>query len=309
LPRDVYARRRLVAVAVAGLLAVAIVAVFDQYDPFDVRLRPAPPDRAAALVVGALRPLGRAISHALVGDQLPSGQRQRAAVARFARLGLPLFCGGTKGRYVALTFDDGPSVLSPQFADLLREFGVRATFFLIGRNVSQDPAAPRVDLQLGEVGDHTFSHPNITQLSTRDLTFEILHTRRLLAQATGGAITLFRPPYEARNPASDLFVHRHGLLQVLWDVDTRDSIGAYPAAIIQHAVAGLAPGNIILMHETYTRTLLALHTILPELRRRNLQPVTIPELLALDPPSEAQLRAGFQGCPNAPLNVNGGAGA
>src|SRR6266516_1306325 len=124
-------------------------------------------------------------------------------------------------------------------------------------------------------------------------------SRQLLERATGTPITLFRPPYGARNAAVDAEARRLGLLQVTWNVDTQDSEGASAAGIQQLAAEGIRPGAIILMHENKPETLAALPRILRTLQRRGYRSVTIPELLALNPPSDQQVRAGFQGCVDA----------
>jgi peptidoglycan/xylan/chitin deacetylase (PgdA/CDA1 family) len=89
---------------------------------------------------------------------------------------------------------------------------------------------------------------------------------------------------------------RLGLLEVLWSVDSRDSLGANWAQIIQLVEAGLRPGAIVELHENRGQTIRALTTLLPYLHRRHLRSVSIPELLASDPPSLAQLRRGSFGC-------------
>jgi peptidoglycan/xylan/chitin deacetylase (PgdA/CDA1 family) len=86
------------------------------------------------------------------------------------------------------------------------------------------------------------------------------------------------------------------LLEILWSDDSADSLGATWAGIIRNVEAGLRPGEIILMHENRGQTIRALTTLLPELRRRHLRSVSLPELFASDPPSAAQVREGSRGC-------------
>jgi peptidoglycan-N-acetylglucosamine deacetylase len=91
-------------------------------------------------------------------------------------------------------------------------------------------------------------------------------------------VTLFRPPYGARNAHVDAQAHKQGMLEVLWDVDTRDSDRATPATILANARRGLRPGSIILMHEDAT-TVQVLPQILHSLRAHGLEAVTIPQLV------------------------------
>jgi len=85
---------------------------------------------------------------------------------------------------------------------------------------------------------------------------------------------------------------RLGMLEVLWSVDSRDSLGASWREVIRNVEVGMRPGAILLMHENRGQTLRALPTVLATLRRHHLRSVSLPELLATDPPSVAQLREG-----------------
>jgi peptidoglycan/xylan/chitin deacetylase (PgdA/CDA1 family) len=91
-------------------------------------------------------------------------------------------------------------------------------------------------------------------------------------------------------------VHRMGMVGVLWDVDSRDSAGAGSEEITANATEGMRPGAIILMHETYDRSLSALPNVLQAARQKGIRLVSVPELLALDPPPEALVRAGPDAC-------------
>ena len=89
-----------------------------------------------------------------------------------------------------------------------------------------------------------------------------MSTRQLLERVTGAPVNMFRPPYGARDPALDAEVQRLGLLELTWNVDTQDAEGASAAGIEQLAGEGMRPGAIILMHETYARSLAALPQVL-----------------------------------------------
>jgi len=100
----------------------------------------------------------------------------------------------------------------------------------------------------------------------------------------------------AVNAITDRIAQRLGLLEILWSVDSGDSVGANWALIIREVEAELKPGMIILFHENRGQTIRALTTLLPDLRRAHLRSVSVPELLATDPPSLRQLREGINGC-------------
>jgi len=227
------------------------------------------------------------------GTALVSAARQQAAIKRLLRLGLPIYCAGGTGRYVALTFDDGPSVHTPQFLDVLRAAGARATFFIVGGNMvsSEFASYARDDTKLGTLGDHTWSHANLLALSETQAVSEIARAKRAIVDATHARVQLFRPPYAARNAAIARIAASYGLVQILWNVDSRDWTGQSADKTANIVLPNLKPGAIILMHDTRVNSVTALRDmILPALKVRGLKAVSLPELFALDPPSEAQLR-------------------
>ncbi len=156
---------------------------------------------------------------------------------------------------------------------------------------------PRHEEALGALGNHSFSHPVLPELPRADMESELERTQRAIERLARDPVRLFRPPYGARSPAVDARARELGLVTVLWTIDTRDSIDADHAAIHRHVREGLRPGAIVLMHENRGQTLRALRfRILPELERSGYRTVSIPELLALDPPTRQQLRRGLAGC-------------
>jgi peptidoglycan/xylan/chitin deacetylase (PgdA/CDA1 family) len=125
---------------------------------------------------------------------------------------------------------------------------------------------------------------------------QIADAQTLIERAADQPVVLFRPPYEGHTPAIDREVAALGMLEVLWNVDSGDSLGANYAGIERNVIAGLRPGSIVLMHENRGQTIRALPTIFAALARDHLRAVTVPELVAEDPPSLAQLRAGSRAC-------------
>jgi peptidoglycan/xylan/chitin deacetylase (PgdA/CDA1 family) len=203
-----------------------------------------------------------------------------AAVARLAHRGAKVYCGSAHGNQVALTFDDGPGPRTRAILRLLTRARVPATFFLIGELVTLHPTLPRLEVQLGmAIGDHTESHPDLTRLSGPQVKQQLSDARDAISAAAGAPVTLFRPPYGARDARVDAQARAQGLLEVLWDVDTRDSERAPAAKVAANARRGLRGGSIVLMHED-AATVQALPAILDSLRRRHLEAVTIPQLVA-----------------------------
>ncbi len=253
---------------------------------------------------------GRLVAVARTSSARALAQRGAAAEAaelsRLTALGLPIYCAGPRGNMVALTFDDGPGPYTRLMLRKLHQAHDRATFFVVGRNLGLIPGITHQERAIGAVGDHTFTHPLLTGLSLATADEEITRTKTALAQASGGPVRLFRPPYGGRNAAIDDMARRAGLLEILWTVDSADSLGANYAGIARNVIAGLRPGYIILMHENRGQTIRAMLQILPALARRHLRAVSVPELLARDPPSIAQVRAGGRGCGAHPTSLAGG---
>jgi peptidoglycan/xylan/chitin deacetylase (PgdA/CDA1 family) len=287
-------RRRAAAMAFAAALALVVVGIV-------VSSRSTSPSATRGSVARAtLPPIAGALGASLTRGRYAAGPAasaaQLAAVERLARYGLPLFCGGRSKRVVALTFDDGPGVYTRLAIRKLRQNHLRATFFLVGKEIRAFPGLARLEKPVGVAGDHTMTHPFLPALGQAEMVDEIAGAKGLIEQATGEPVVLFRPPYEGRTPAIDGEARALGMLEILWNVDSGDSVGAEYAGIEHNVLAGLHPGSIILMHENRGQTIRALPTIFRALQEDHLRAVTVPELVAQDPPSPAQLRAGGRGC-------------
>jgi len=224
-------------------------------------------------------------------------QREQAALRRFARRGQPVFCGGPK-RYAALTFDDGPGPYTALARRILRHRHVPATFFLVGRNVGPWAHQARAERRGGAaLGDHSWTHPLLPSLGDAAIDHEIGDTQRTIRRFTGHRVRLFRPPYGAHDARVDRTARRLGMVQILWNVDSRDSEGANYAEIARRVLRGIGPGAIVLMHENRGQTIRALKFhILPALRKRRIKLVTVPRLLAVNPPTKRQLSGRGERC-------------
>jgi peptidoglycan/xylan/chitin deacetylase (PgdA/CDA1 family) len=289
-------RRRGVLVAIALLVlagaGVAAVVVGSSGARSRNAARRAP--YAALHSRGSRRARGLGVDqHGAVGHL---SRRELAAVQRIARRGLPLFCGGRERRMVAMTFDDGPGPYTTQLLAKLRRHHLPATFFVVGKQIRAFPGLAQRDAALAAVGDHTLTHPYLPALARGAMVQQIAGAQTLIEREIGQRVVLFRPPYEGRTLAIEREVRALGMLEVLWSVDSRDSLGADYAGIDSNVLAGLRPGAIILMHENHGQTIRALPAIFAALRRHRLRAVTIPELVADDPPSAARLAARGAGC-------------
>ncbi|WP_273941219.1 polysaccharide deacetylase family protein [Kutzneria chonburiensis] len=173
--------------------------------------------------------------------------------------------------YVGLTFDDGPSdAHTPALLNALRQNGLRATVFNEGQYAAAYPAQVRAEAAAGMwIGNHSYTHPHMTQLSQAQMDSEITRTQQAIAAAGGGTPSLFRPPYGETNATLRTVEANHGLTQVIWDVDSQDWNGASVDAIVQ-ANARLTNGQVILMHEWPANTLAAIPRIARGLAGRGL---------------------------------------
>ena len=290
--REQRARRRRRRIGLGIALVVAASGVVFVLGGIDSHA-PARPQRV--LVAGSPVPLRRA--HRAAADGLSAAMAAgNIEIRRLVAIGLPLYCGGPHGREIGFTFDDGPGVYTHLALRKLGQAHERATFFDVGRSIEGWRGYVSRELGLAAIGDHTYTHPDLVALGPAEVTSELERTAQLIKAQSGERVDLWRPPYGASDRAVAPIARRLGLLETLWSVDSRDSLGANWAAIIKNVEAGLRPGAIILMHENRGQTIRALSALLPYLRRHHLRSVSIPELLATDRPSLAQLRRGWGGC-------------
>ena len=301
--RRAAARRRRRRRAIAGAVALAAVAVgagvaIAESGGGGGTNAPAPP-RAA-------KPPQPRAAHASPSSLASVGAAGTAEIDRLAKYGLPVYCGGTHGDEVAFTFDDGPGVYTHFALKKLTEAGERATFFVVGKSIDAWPGWLPKELKVAAIGDHSYHHPLLTALSPDEVRSELGTTKQKIEQDSGQRVDLFRPPYGGLDATVDGIAKSLGLLTIMWTMDSRDSLGADWNGIIQNVEAGLHPGSIILMHENRGQTIRALPAIFAAIAARHLQTVTIPQLVAEDPPSLAQLRAGVGGCPVRATRGNGG---
>ncbi|MFZ1993769.1 MAG: polysaccharide deacetylase family protein [Solirubrobacteraceae bacterium] len=229
-------------------------------------------------------------------------------IGRLAKLGLPVYCAGPRGRALAFTFDDGPGVYTHFAVDKLTRAHEQATFFVVGRSIEAWPGWLVRERRIGTLGDHTMTHADLLALPPSEVAAELASDKRLVERESGQPVDLFRPPYGGQDPAVNRIARRLGLLDIMWSMDSRDSLGANWEGIIRNVKSDLRPGAIILMHENRGQTIRALTTLLPILHRRGLRSVSLPELFATDPPSVAQVRRGLSACHAPSSNVLTGAG-
>ena len=229
---------------------------------------------------------------ATVGVGGGSGSGGTTSLQRLIDAGQPIYCGGGTKPLVALTFDDGPGPDTLQTIEALEAAGMTATFFEVGKLLGEPmfDGIPRAAARFGAIGDHTWDHISIMGLSASELDAEIARTRRVLGQLTGQRVFMFRPPLGRHDDSVDAYVRSAGMLQIMWTIDSGDSMGASDDQIYRTVRDRLSPGDIVLLHENRGTTQNALPRIIQLVQRKGFQAVTIPQLLAMDPPSVQQLK-------------------
>jgi peptidoglycan/xylan/chitin deacetylase (PgdA/CDA1 family) len=183
---------------------------------------------------------------------------------------------------VALTFDDGPNRKhTPQILDILKQYNVKGTFFVLGEQVKENPAVLQRVVEEGhEVGNHSFSHPQFKSLTEEQVRRELVSTQEEIRKVVGFVPKLLRPPYGAYRPATLTLFEELGLHVILWSVDTNDW-RRKADAIARTVTKDGKNGSIILFHDSKTVTVRVLPQIIEELKARGLQPVTISEMTGI----------------------------
>ena len=186
---------------------------------------------------------------------------------------------------IALTFDDGPH---PQYTEeilgILAEFDIRATFFVIGENVTYYPTVFETVVAAGhEIGNHTFSHPHMQNESSDSLMAQMQRTQTLLQDKGVKGTHLFRPPAGVCSNAVCQAASKMGYDIILWTVDTHDWRHVSKESIVKTVKNSVKSGDIILFHDYITApspTPDALRQLIPALLDEGYRFVTVSELIA-----------------------------
>lgn len=184
---------------------------------------------------------------------------------------------------IALTFDDGPHpTYTAQILDILAEYGIRATFFVIGENAQANPSLLERELAEGhEVGNHTQTHP-LRNLTREQLEQELSSCETTIGELIDERPYLFRPPGGILSQTVMTLAQDHHYRVILWSIDTRDWAHTPVEQITKTVLNEVGAGDIILMHDAIdapSPTPEALRIFIPELLARGFHFVTVSELL------------------------------
>ncbi|MCW1924369.1 polysaccharide deacetylase family protein [Luteolibacter arcticus] len=218
--------------------------------------------------------------------------RPRGPVPRNPDMNLP--SGGGSGvtysrvavsqPYIALTFDDGPHPKNtPRLLDMLRERNVKATFYVIGRNVDLYPNVLRRTVSEGhEIGNHTYTHPILSKLGDSAVREELTKCRDAVARAAGVQPRTMRPPYGALLQRQRQWVHAElSYPTIMWSVDPLDWKRPGPSVVTSRILSGTTPGAIVLAHDLHAGTVDAMPATLDGLLNKGFKFVTVSQLLAM----------------------------
>lgn len=180
---------------------------------------------------------------------------------------------------VALTFDDGPGAYTDRLLNCLEKNKGKATFFMVGSSVSRYKSTVKRMADMGcELGNHSYSHPAFTTLSVSSMKDQVNSTNKVIKEAAGKKPTVFRLPYgDGFNNATVLSTL--GLPSIYWSIDTMDWANTGNSSHTVNAVLNnVRNGDIILMHDIHYATVQACEKIIPALKQRGYQLVTVSQL-------------------------------
>lgn len=177
---------------------------------------------------------------------------------------------------IAVTYDDGPSPMTPALLDTLWAQRAPTTFYMMGKAVAVAPdTVARAASEGHEIGSHTVTHPELTKLPKSEARAQVLDAAHAISNITGHAVTSFRPPYGDIN---NEIIAEVNLPAILWSIDTNDWKLPGKPALLERSVGVAGIGDIILFHDTHADTVDVANDVIVGLRNRGFALVTVTEL-------------------------------
>ncbi len=151
---------------------------------------------------------------------------------------------------ITFTFDDGPDIYTPQTLEVLRAFGVKAIFYVQGKNVKLRPEMVKEMIKDGHfIENHSWDHPHMADLDQADISRQLDDTQDAIEAAGAPRPKYFRPPFGNQSQLLKREVAKRKLGTALWTLDTNDWRGRAPDDIAATVIDGATPGAIVLMHD------------------------------------------------------------
>lgn len=188
------------------------------------------------------------------------------------------------GKYIALTFDDGPHPQNtPRLLDMLRARNIKATFYVIGRNVDLYPQVVRRTVAEGhELGNHSYTHRLLSKLSDSEVRQDLARCRDAIGRAAGVQPRTLRPPYGGLMQRQREWVHAEfGYPTILWSVDPLDWKRPGASVVCSRILTATTSGSIVLAHDLHGSTVDAMPATLDGLLQKGFRFVTVSQLLAM----------------------------
>ena len=186
--------------------------------------------------------------------------------------------------HIALTFDDGPhSTNTPALLDALKERGIRATFFLLGSQVDRYPhIVARMHEEGHVIGNHSFGHPILTNLSHNRIIEELERTSNSIEEITGARPTLLRPPYGIQNQQVRDIARDMGMSVIMWSVDPEDWRHRNADTVFANVLNSTNDGSVVLLHDVWPSTIEATIRAVDAWAEKGFAFVTVDELFELN---------------------------
>lgn len=187
-------------------------------------------------------------------------------------------------KQIALTFDDGPHPYrTPQILDILDKYNIKATFFLIGKNVEYYPEVVHREINSGhEIGNHTYSHAQLNKLQVDEIKEELSSFENALSKVSDYQSSIIRPPCGCYSEALCTAANESNYKIILWSIDTKDWAHTPVDTISENILKKVKSGDIILMHDYIagdSPTPKVLEIIIPKLLSEGYEFVTVSELI------------------------------
>lgn len=189
----------------------------------------------------------------------------------------------TKGKILALTFDDSPDENNTyKLLDILERHGVKAAFFMIGGTMveSNITVVQRTNNEGHLVLNHTFNHPRLSDLNESSIIYQLNQAAEQIESITGHYPILYRPPYGSINPLVVDSINTHGFTTVLWSLDSLDWTLKDPDAVVDNILSNVRNGDIILMHRNAT-TVASLSAVIEQLKNQGYVFQRLDEMLGI----------------------------
>ncbi|WP_433251700.1 polysaccharide deacetylase family protein [Streptosporangium sp. CA-135522] len=189
----------------------------------------------------------------------------------------PVDCA--KVKCIALTFDDGPGKYADKLLDTLKKYKAKATFFLEGQYVKSRPAfAKRMAVEGHDLGNHSYTHPHLRDVSDDKIREELIKTQDLVKQVTGKSPTMIRPPYGELDERVRTVATEMGLPIVLWNGGSRDWATRNEKAIYDEVLKNTKRDGVILMHDWVEQTVKVMPKLLAALQKEGYHVVAVSSL-------------------------------